>query len=282
MIVRTKDFFNAIRVYNILFVDVALILFFYYTVLNKNNLSNSTFDLLISLAITSLIAAAGYLHNNLLDRELDQKHKMKHIRLVQNVKTTKFIILLFNMMAIGISASIYWKHDNENYLLVTLFSFLLLHFYNRYIKKTPLIGNIIVALLCVMPFIIPILNKVNYDLDSSIYTKQQYILISIFLISFIREIVKDLEDMRFDVFYKYKTFPILFGRWATTILVLLLCIVYAVVAYALIFKTNQWTYLTTMMPVFGGVILLAMNQYKQSSNLYLYTLIYGVLTIIWL
>jgi 4-hydroxybenzoate polyprenyltransferase len=282
MIVKAKDFFKAIRLQNILIIDLALIIFFYYTVLNKNNLSNSTSDLLISIVITSLIAAAGYLHNNLLDRELDQKHKMKHIKLVQNVKTTKLIILIFNMMGIGISAYIYWKFDNENYLLISILSFLLLHFYNRYIKKTPLLGNLIVALLCVMPFFIPILNKVNYNLDSSIYSKQQYILISIFFISLVREIVKDLEDMRFDIFYKYKTFPILFGRWATIALVFLICVGYAVLAYYLIFQSNQWTYLTTMMPVFGSMILLTMRQYKQSSQMYLLTLIYGVVTMFWL
>lgn len=128
---------------------------------------------------------------------------------------------------IGVSLGIYlsWKY---NFLRLGAMIFisapLLLWFYSTNLKRRFLIGNLVIALLSgivpmvVVLFEIPLIYKSfpilisNNSLDlSGILTVVQFIALFAFVITLIREIIKDLEDYEGDIEYGCKTMPIVLG-----------------------------------------------------------------------
>jgi len=87
--------------------------------------------------------------------------------------------------------------------------------YNRYLKSLPLVGNFTVALLTTLPILIPL--------------KLSILAFFAFMLTFAREIVKDIEDMEGDKSKNLKTFPLLVGVNLSLALVwicLLQCLMY--------------------------------------------------------
>lgn len=139
---------------------------------------------------------------------------------------------------IGVSLGIYlsWKY---NFLRLGAMIFisapLLLWFYSTNLKRRFLIGNLVIALLSgivpmvVVLFEIPLIYKSfpilisNNSLDlSGILTVVQFIALFAFVITLIREIIKDLEDYEGDIEYGCKTMPIVLGVAPTKIVLVII------------------------------------------------------------
>lgn len=169
-----------------------------------------------------LICAGGYIINDYYDVNIDRINKpVKQIiskSITQQQAFNAYLILSFTGLAIGTYLSIkidFWK-------LVTVFviAIVLLYFYSASFKRTPLLGNIIVAFLAGLSIILILLFEPNlYELArpgdyyiAGICTR--YILgISIFAytLTMVREIVKDMEDVEGDKQFNARTMPIAWG-----------------------------------------------------------------------
>ena len=161
---------------------------------------------------------------------------------------------------IGVSLGIYlsWKY---NFLRLGAMIFisapLLLWFYSTNLKRRFLIGNLVIALLSgivpmvVVLFEIPLIYKSfpilisNNSLDlSGILTVVQFIALFAFVITLIREIIKDLEDYEGDIEYGCKTMPIVLGVAPTKIvLVIILGLVITTLGWLqyLQLEAEDWT-----------------------------------------
>lgn len=220
-------FFKLIRWPNLVFIALVQVLF-HYCLLNpifekagKTPVIINT-QLFIILAASVLIAAAGYIINDYFDINIDRINKPEK-QIIPKYVTRRWAILWHSLLSvIGVLLSFYagWKLDvwwmgPSNFLCVFL-----LFVYSSTFKKRFLSGNIIIALLTA--WTVAILGLVSfytlyYAPESGVAPKSRILRFTIlytsfaFIISLIREAVKDMEDLPGDVQYGCKTLPIVAG-----------------------------------------------------------------------
>ena len=86
-------------------------------------------------------------------------------------------------------------------------------FYSHKIKKMPIVGNLTSALLSIVPFFAIFLYFQNYN--QLIFVFGFYL----FLILAMRELVKDLENIKGDLALNYQTVPVIYGEHLTKLMI---------------------------------------------------------------
>ena len=179
-----------------------------------------------------LIAAAGYIINDYFDTRIDAINKPE--KLIVGVKVSRRRAMLyhtvFNILGVLIGFYLAWQINKLIIGWINVISVTLLWYYSRYFKKKFIIGNLVVALLSGMIPIVVALFEPNTD-KIHYYYIIGYAAFA-FVISFIREIIKDLEDMEGDISENCKTIPIVSGvRTTKTVIILLIALVVAAIGY---------------------------------------------------
>jgi 4-hydroxybenzoate polyprenyltransferase len=230
-------FFRLIRWPNLLFIVLTQLLFYYCIIvpslppqyfLLKDKL---TVPLLYLLVLSSvLIAAAGYIINDYFDINIDQVNKPGKM-VVEKIISRRWAILMhFVITTAGIAISLYvsWK-TNFIIVLANIACSLLLWFYSTTFKKKLLSGNIIISALTawtvmVLYFAVNNTYIITLNLHPALMDamKRIFKFASLyagfaFILSLIREAVKDIEDMEGDGRYNCKTMPIVWGVPATKV-----------------------------------------------------------------
>ncbi len=180
---------------------------------------------------TVLIAAAGYIINDYFDIKLDHINKPKQMVIGKSLsrRFAMFWHIVINAVGLILAAYVAVSIHHPLLVLIQLSAAGLLWYYSIKFKKQVLIGNIIIALLtALVPFTAGYYElAVMYDtVGESLYdTNLGYMLFSIqyllywiigysafaFLLSVVREIVKDIEDIEGDRAFDCRTLPIVFG-----------------------------------------------------------------------
>lgn len=185
------EFFRAIRLPNVLLVALAQFL----VLARCNSLS---FKNVLLLLLTSLWILWGNMDNDIQDLELDTTFKKKkENKLIGWLSSdSRGIYLERTFLILSLSMSIF---ISVQVILLTILAWSGLKFYNLYFKKTLLIGNLIIALLCTASLHV-------FDLGE----EKPSILLSclIFTATLLRELVKDKEDEKADKACGYKTLAI--------------------------------------------------------------------------
>ncbi|GAL80200.1 hypothetical protein JCM19274_3770 [Algibacter lectus] len=177
----------------------------------------------ISLLIfaTICIAAAGNIINDIYDIETDFVNK-PHKLIVGNSISEKtaynlFIVLNF----IGVGVGFYLSHAVGKSAFFSLFVIIsaLLYVYATYLKRTLLIGNIVISILVALSVLIvgifellPALTLENRDIQLTFFKIIFDYAVFAFLLNLIREIAKDVEDIDGDYKAGMNTLPIAIGR----------------------------------------------------------------------
>jgi 4-hydroxybenzoate polyprenyltransferase len=154
------------------------------------------------LLATQTSAAGGYILNDYHDVKIDQINKPARVvvgRLVTRRKALfSYLLLTTFALAAGLLAG-----KKEGFMVLSCCA--LLWLYSARLKCVPLAGNLLVALLVALSLYLPALRfEADFQL---LFQFCQFA----FLSNLIREIVKDLEDMRGDSQHACRTFPIAFG-----------------------------------------------------------------------
>lgn len=161
------------------------------------------FNLLIIVIASTLTIASGYIINNFYDSKKDlinRPNKSQLDRLVrQGTKLKVYFTINFVVALIAFFVS---------YRAVLFFSFyiFLIWFYSHKLKKYPIIGNLTASLLAVLPFFAILLYYKN--LYPQIFAHAAFL----FLLILIREIIKDLENIKGDIANDYFTIPVKYGE----------------------------------------------------------------------
>lgn len=217
---------------NLLFIILTQILFEYciyariYGVAEEAYLFQFSYIVIASV----LIAAAGNIINDYFDLNIDQVNKPDKV-VVNVVINRRWVIfwhmllsllgLFFTVMALPVS--LYW-----HLVLANIGSVVLLWFYSTNFKKQLLIGNIVISLLTAWVILILFLAKQPLQIKSLMsvgHNEIRFFRLTIlyasfaFIISLVREVVKDVEDMEGDRKYGCKTLPIVWGVQAAKIFV---------------------------------------------------------------
>ncbi len=205
LLMKILSLFSVIRGYNIPIIALAQYLSAIFILApEKRALSVIIdFDLFILVLASSLTIASGYIINNFYDSKKDlinRPYKSKLDRLVsQNTKLQVYFGLNFFVATIALFVS---------FRAVMFFSvyIFLIWFYSHKIKKYPIIGNLMAAFLAVLPFFGILLYYKNF------YEVIFFHATFLFLLLLIREMIKDLENIKGDLANDYQTIPIVYGE----------------------------------------------------------------------
>ena len=225
-------YLKLIRYQNLLM--LALMQFvFRYGFLNKQNVSLSLADwqYILFVLSTVCIAAGGYIINNIFDFKTDLDNKPDQIIIGKSVSESLAYNLYAGFTIIGVGIGFYLSNVilKPGFAAIFVIIASTLYLYATSLKQSLLIGNIIIAVL--LSFSVIIIGI--FDLYPATYEGNQKIMrllfsilldyaIFTFIINFIREIVKDLEDVNGDYNQGMNTLPIILGIKRTSKLIFVL------------------------------------------------------------
>lgn len=222
-------FLGLIRGLNLLFIALTQVLFYYFILIPifkdagmKPFLQERLFFLLIAASV--FIAAAGYIINDYFDLNIDQVNKPHKLVVEKIIKRRWAIVWHLSLSATGVLLSFYigWKVNNILIGFANLICVALLWFYSTTFKRKLLIGNAIISLLSAWVVLVLYFSEWARIFYTSISYDELYAMTRVFrfaflyagfafIISLIREIVKDIEDMPGDAKYGCRTMPIVYG-----------------------------------------------------------------------
>jgi 4-hydroxybenzoate polyprenyltransferase len=273
--------FSVVRGYNILIIVLAQYLSSIYILAHNKLLREVIFDLnLLMLVLASAVAiAAGYIINNFYDSEKDlinRPQKSMLDRLVsQNTKLVFYFVL--NFLA-AIMASF------VSFRAVIFFSLYIfgIWFYSHKLKKMPVIGNLTSAILTITPFFAVFIYYKNFE--TVIFVHAMFL----FLIIAMRELTKDLENIKGDLALNYRTIPIVYGETTSKTMLTLLAILTLIPAYLLIFNfnTGRMNYFFFLSVILLAIFLLLLwksnskSQYLILHNILKFIIVAGVFSIL--
>lgn len=220
-------FFRLIRWPNLLFIALTQMLFRYFILpfvyLNPHEayegikLSGSLFYLLVIASVC--IAAAGYIINDYFDENIDQVNKSSKVIIGKFINRRAAILLHAFLSFIGLVLSAYIGYEIHN-ILIPVFNFIainILWFYSSTFKKKILIGNVLISILTAWVIFVLTLSEYRFRISPHDIVWQRLLKFSFiyagfaFIISLIREVIKDMEDVEGDMKYDCKTMPIVWG-----------------------------------------------------------------------
>ena len=219
--------FSVVRGYNILVIVIAQYLATVYIMAHDKPLKTVLFDvnLLMLVLASAATIAGGYIINNFYDSEKDlinRPQKSKLDRLVsQNTKLSFYFVL--NFMAVIMASYVSFKP--VIFFSVYIFG---IWFYSHKLKKLPFIGNLTSAILTITPFFAIFMYYKNFETVIFVHA------LFLFLIIAMRELTKDLENIKGDLLLNYKTIPIAYGEKASKIILTCLSTLTLIPIYLLI------------------------------------------------
>lgn len=216
-LLKMFSLFSVVRGYNIPIIALAQYLSAIFILAPERRALSIVLDfqLFIIVLASSLTIASGYIINSFYDskKDLINRPNKSHLdRLVsQRTKLRVYFSLNFFVAVIAFFVSF------RAVLFFSVYIFLI-WFYSHKIKRYPLIGNLMAAFLAVLPFfgilLYFYLKMPLYEIENN-SGKLGVILAHatfLFLLILIREMIKDLENIKGDLVNDYKTIPIIYGE----------------------------------------------------------------------
>ena len=231
-------FLRLMRWPNLAFIAITQWLFYFCVIeslqAEKTSSLQPSQHLLFYLLMTAsvLIAAGGYIINDYFDMHIDAVNKPDKVVVDKVVKRRWAILwhLVFSFSGVLLSLYISYKTGTWIIVIANIFCVLLLWFYSTTFKKKLLSGNIIISALTAWVIIVvyffagaAIINYNGWHIGKYSFDIKKLYKFTIlyagfaFIVSLIREVVKDLEDMHGDARYQCKTMPIEWGVPATKV-----------------------------------------------------------------
>ena len=255
-------FLRLVRFVNLLIIAMAMFFFQYFLIapiLSFVNESPSLSPLYFSLLVlaTVAIAAAGNVLNDYYDFEADSQYKPERVVLWKyfSLDTAIYIVGILNVLGIGLGFYVSWHIGYIKQGNIFLLAAVLLGVYSMVLKKYPLIGNIVIAMLsgfvfCIVvyfehKFLMDIIDVKLYDKSMQIYTQMLGYFAFAFWVSLMREIIKDAEDKEGDAANGISTLGTLLPTWALNAIVfVMLLILMGGVGYlqSIYWQTNNKNY----------------------------------------
>lgn len=226
------NYLNLIRYQNLVFVALAQV-FIKYGLFQPfgvdTALTNFSFTLLVIATIC--IAAAGNIINDIYDVEIDKVNKPNKVLIGKRIseRNANRLFVLFNIAGVAIGFYLANSIGKPSFAALFIVFSALLYLYASYLKGILLIGNLLVSALVAMSLIIvalfdlfPAITPQNQATQSAVFKIVLHYALFAFFINFIREIVKDLQDINGDKKGGINTLPIALGRKRTISIVFLL------------------------------------------------------------
>ncbi|HVM88617.1 MAG TPA: geranylgeranylglycerol-phosphate geranylgeranyltransferase [Puia sp.] len=279
-------FFRLIRLPNLFFIALTQVLFYYAVLIPSYRVKSESLQVHLSghlfflLCLSSVfIAAAGYIINDYFDLNIDRVNKPEKLVIEKNIKRRWAIIWHWILSGAGILIGFYisWKLRNIFVGVAHVITVTLLWFYSTTFKRKLLIGNIVISLLTAWVIMVLYLcefriflfaNPDYHQVLSRIYKFAILYAGFAFIISLVREVVKDVEDMQGDAAYNCRTMPIIWGVnvskvFAATWLVVLIFSLIILQFYILQYRW-WWVVAYSFLLIIIPLLLILRNLYEAN------------------
>jgi 4-hydroxybenzoate polyprenyltransferase len=229
-------FLRLVRWPNLVFIILTQALFYYCILIPVFNdydavpaLSQMAFWLLVAASV--LIAAAGYIINDYFDINIDRVNKPGKMVVDKVIKRRWAIVWHLLLSAAGIIVSLLVSLRVGDWYIflagsINTICVGALWLYSTTFKRKLLVGNVLISLLTAWTILVLYIanlrtwyltkvmaeTRYNYEIAAAKLFKFTMLYAGFaFIISLVREVVKDMEDMEGDARYGCRTMPIVWG-----------------------------------------------------------------------
>lgn len=273
------NYLKLIRGFNLFMVALTQYLTAIFLIAGPENwyeiITDKGFFLLVSSTV--MITGAGYLINDYYDVKIDLINKPQRVIVGKNLKRRWVIAahtaLNLGSVAIGFSLSI-------SIGIINFFASFLLWLYSNQLKRLPFIGNFAVAVLTGTTLIL-----VSEYFGDKKYLIACYAVFAAF-ITLIREIIKDMEDMKGDERFGCKTIPIVFGIKKTKTIIYAIAVAFLTTVFLMI------SHISMILPIGLSIALIflifglakadTVKAFSRLSTLSKIIMLLGVISMIWI
>lgn len=200
------------------------------------------FEFFILVISCVLIAAGGYIINDVEDLEIDAINKPEKKLIENQIPKEKAINLYTVLTFLGVLGGFFLSYvKGYAYIgIIHLITAGMLYFYSTSYKCIPFLGNFIISILSALVVIIVIVPEPFAKDNPAVMLMIALYAFFSFITTFIREIVKDIEDLEGDKQYGCSTMASSLGiTKAKWICIILTFLVVSLLLYAQIFS-RQW------------------------------------------
>ncbi|MEI7596693.1 MAG: geranylgeranylglycerol-phosphate geranylgeranyltransferase [Bacteroidota bacterium] len=220
-----KNYLRLVRIENLIIIAITQFFVYINIILPIRFESEKTpfltiVELFCIILATIFIAAAGNVINDYFDMRIDRINKPNKMVLGKHIKRRVAILLniIFNALGVlfGFLASYLIGRFSLGLIFISM-TFLML-FYSSTLKKRFLSGNLLVALLSAF---VPVIVGIYENIGLNAVSNEKIIILALvygvfaFVISFVREISKDLEDIYGDEICGCTTLAVTLGSEKT-------------------------------------------------------------------
>jgi 4-hydroxybenzoate polyprenyltransferase len=205
-----------------------LIFCYGYLKVEKIEVALANWQYLLLVLSTVCIAAGGYIINNIQDQDTDLVNKPKDVIVGKSISEALAYNLYVGFTLTGVCIGYYLSNVvlKPGFLLAFILPSALLYIYATSLKQIIIIGNLVIAATLSWSILIIGLFMI-FPATADDNRRQMTVIFSIlidyatiaFIINFIREIVKDIEDIGGDYNQGMQTLPIVLGESKTRKLV---------------------------------------------------------------
>ena len=281
LMLKMLSLFSVVRGYNILILVFAQYLTAAFILAPDLPLRDVFFDpnLFFLILSSATVIASGYIINNFYDSEKDLINRPKKTMLDRLIsqRTKLSVYFILNFAAIIFASYVSFR-------AVVFFSIyiFMIWFYSHRIKKILFLGNIVASILAITPFFVVFIYYKNFETVIFIHATFLFIMIAM------RELVKDLENLKGDLIQNYKTIPVVYGeKWSKFFLsVLTILAVIPILLLTTKFDTglmDYYFYISLILLLFFLLFLYFSNakwQYLLLHNILKLIIVAGVFSIL--
>ncbi|MDZ7876618.1 MAG: geranylgeranylglycerol-phosphate geranylgeranyltransferase [Saprospiraceae bacterium] len=247
------------------------------------------FQFFLLVGSTVLIAAGGYVVNDIEDVDIDRLNKPEKKRIVERVYPLSMCWKIYwGITILGFIISLYLAFFVRDFVQLAIYpaAVFLLWAYSKWFKRQFLIGNVVVAGFCAfVAWVVlyaqclstPLPSMVDYTISPEELNLQNYAFkvrsifggyaVFAFISTLFREIIKDIEDVTGDKAQNCRTLPIVLGVKMSRFIALLIGGLFAtillILSYLFFISSSKPDYLkllllnlTITLPVFYALFLL--------------------------
>ena len=293
-------FFKLIRYQNLLMIILTQVLI-KYGLFNSFGITITLSDLgfLMLCLSTVFLAAAGNVINDIHDVETDRINKPEQNPIGNRISlsTANTIYIILSILGVGIGFFLSNLIGKPGFSSIFIVISALLYLYATYLKQLLIVGNVIISALVAFSILIvglydlmPVITPENQQTQSTIFSVLLDYALFAFLINWLREMVKDQEDIKGDYNSGRNTLPIALGADRTNMVIFSIGLLPLA---AVIFYLYQYLFLNLYAVLYTLLFMVApllyfliqiwtaktIKQYKALSLLLKLIMLMGIITL---
>lgn len=256
---------------------------------------SNSLNFFLVIIITALICVGGYIINDIFDLYIDRINRPE--RVMAKPKLWKNLYYVLAVIGLILTCLLAERCHTWYFVGIYLVAWMALWYYSKRLKCTALIGNLLVAIFSALviaamfgPDMMDYIQVIRMD-GGRWFLPISFHFIMAFLLTLLREIVKDMEDVDGDRKYACNTLPVSIGIEKTKVFVGFFSMLTIVVlaAYFYVFASLAFGIILMLLSVFIIILMIwstrkifrskEKSNFHQVQQLYKYTMILGLVVV---